>query len=458
MKCLMSSPSKSQRSLSSDPADPPPDTESRSDRKSRTRARLLEAMVEVGARVGYTHSSVEQVIDGTGIARSTFYEHFRDREACFLAALEAIVGKVEKEIASAEEPPQGRSAAMAVIGPLIEFARAEEASARCLFIESLAAGPRGLDLRDGLCVRLAGGLAQAWSGDGEPGQGTVAAALMLFGGTFRLLAMRLRHGPGGLGDDLEEGLDLWIRSYAMGSDPALQRFPPMVPKSGRAIAIPAMPRPPVLKRGRHRLSSAEVRRVQRERILAATAELCQRRGFQNITVTDITAAARVARNVFYTEFRDREHAATEAHELFFGQSMTAAAAAFFAEREWPERVWAAGRTLFEYWAAHPANLHLSFVDSHAIGPAAVQQTYDRVSAFTLFLEEGYLQRPANRELPRVISEALGAVMFEATYAEVRVGGGLADPSSRLLGLVYVILVPFIGVEEAQVFVEEKAGV
>jgi hypothetical protein len=113
--------------------------------------------------------------------------------------------------------------------------------------------------------------------------------------------------------------------------------------------------------------------------------------------------------------------------------------------------------LFEYWAAHPANLHLSFVDSHAIGPAAVQQTYDRVSAFTLFLEEGYLQRPGNRELPRVISEALAAVMFEATYAEVRHGGGLQDPNRGLPGLVYLILAPFLGVEKAREFVEGKTG-
>ena len=59
------------------------------------------------------------------------------------------------------------------------------------------------------------------------------------------------------------------------------------------------------------------------------------------------------------------------------------------------------------------------VESHAISSAAIQHVYDRVSPFTLFLEEGYSYRDQNRELPRLCAEAIGSVMFELAYRAPR---------------------------------------
>jgi AcrR family transcriptional regulator len=426
-------------------------------RASATRERLIAAAIELVAARGVAQLSAEAAAEAAGVARSTFYEHFRDREECFLAALEAIVDRVETAVSSAQGRSDRPRGPMAVIGPLIDFVRSEEAASRCLFMESLSAGSNALDRRDGLCLRLAIPLAREWADSDESSSDARRITLLVLGGVFRLLAMRLRHGPAALGEELTEAMEVWVGSYGKGDEVVWPRFAPIGPYVAPEGSVPAMPRPPALRRGRHRLSREEVRRNQRERILAATAELSYRQGFRNITVTDITAAARVARNVFYAEFRDREHAATEAHELFFQQSMTAAAAAFFCKQEWPDRVWGGGRALFKYWSEHPANLHLSIIESHAIGPAAAQRTYDQLSAFTLFLEEGYLEHPGNRELPRVISEALAGVMFEATYADLRLKGALTNPGSKLPALVYVILSPFLGVEAAEAFVEAKTS-
>jgi AcrR family transcriptional regulator len=48
--------------------------------------RLIEAMTEVAAEKGYAATTVADVIERSGISRKTFYEHFANKEDCFLAA------------------------------------------------------------------------------------------------------------------------------------------------------------------------------------------------------------------------------------------------------------------------------------------------------------------------------------------------------------------------------------
>src|SRR6187401_183309 len=55
------------------------------------RGRLIDAMAVVVAAKGYTAATVADVIGHAGVSRKTFYEHFRDKEACFLAVYDAGV-------------------------------------------------------------------------------------------------------------------------------------------------------------------------------------------------------------------------------------------------------------------------------------------------------------------------------------------------------------------------------
>src|SRR5215208_4754465 len=55
------------------------------------RGRMLEAMAQVVADKGYGAATVADVIERAGVSRKTFYEHFKDKEACFLAAFDTAV-------------------------------------------------------------------------------------------------------------------------------------------------------------------------------------------------------------------------------------------------------------------------------------------------------------------------------------------------------------------------------
>ena len=52
------------------------------------RERLLVAMLRAASELGYRETNVQDVIDRAGVSRPTFYEHFANKEDCFLAAFD----------------------------------------------------------------------------------------------------------------------------------------------------------------------------------------------------------------------------------------------------------------------------------------------------------------------------------------------------------------------------------
>ena len=52
------------------------------------RARIVDAAAEILGELGYCRITVAQIAGRAGISRKTFYEHFEEREGCFIAAIE----------------------------------------------------------------------------------------------------------------------------------------------------------------------------------------------------------------------------------------------------------------------------------------------------------------------------------------------------------------------------------
>ncbi len=426
--------------------------------RDHPRQRLIEAMIEVAAREGYAGASVAEVIAGAGASRSTFYEHFADRDECFLAALAEASGslhaRVDAALRGGDEPAQATASAV------VRFAVDLPAAARVLFCESLACGPSGLAVRDELIDALAERIERAWASREPRLPAPDVPSLGLICGLFRLLSMRLTAGEAAL-DGLEADLAAWIASHERESGPLVWRAgtPLGAITTQPAQAAPAAPPPQTLPRGRHGLSPAQVARSQRQRILAAVASESFAKGYSNVTVREIVTAASIARNVFYAQFSDRREAAIAALQDGFERALAATAGTFFTGESWPARIWSIGQRLTEHYLAHPADAYLSFVELHAIGPEAVSLAHERLRVFALLLEEGYrLRAEAGKgPLPRTVSEALVATVLELGFRQAPRRG--ATRRRVLLGQqAYMCLAPFIGVDEACELVAERTGV
>jgi AcrR family transcriptional regulator len=115
----------------------PPEVVARSQRK-----RLLEAAIRVVATKGYGAMTVGDLTKEAGVSRTTFYELFEDKEACFLAAydsaVEVLVRRVTKAYESKAAWPDRAAAGLAA---LLETLAAEPALARLSLVDVGNAGP-----------------------------------------------------------------------------------------------------------------------------------------------------------------------------------------------------------------------------------------------------------------------------------------------------------------------------
>src|ERR1700750_933600 len=66
------------------------------------RSRLVEAVGRAVADKGYGAATIDDIVRGAGVSKKTFYEHFRDKEDCFLAAYESGVEALLEAIAAAQ--------------------------------------------------------------------------------------------------------------------------------------------------------------------------------------------------------------------------------------------------------------------------------------------------------------------------------------------------------------------
>src|SRR4051794_37635954 len=125
------------------------------------RGRMLAAMATAVAAKGYADVAVADVIAHAGVSRKTFYEHFDNKQQCFLAAyaagVERILAAIDGAIAAAAPDPM--SIARAGTAGYLETLAANPAFARTFLVEVLAAGPRALERRARVHARFASQLA-----------------------------------------------------------------------------------------------------------------------------------------------------------------------------------------------------------------------------------------------------------------------------------------------------------
>jgi AcrR family transcriptional regulator len=122
------------------------------------RGRMLSAMAEAVAAKTYGGTTVADVVSGAGVSRKTFYEHFRDKEECFLAAFDTGVDLLLDAIMAAQpasDDPTWLDLMRARARAYLHTLASRPAFARTFLIEVFAAGPRALERRAQVLRRFA---------------------------------------------------------------------------------------------------------------------------------------------------------------------------------------------------------------------------------------------------------------------------------------------------------------
>jgi AcrR family transcriptional regulator len=159
-------------------------------------ARSFDALAELCAEKGYPAVTVADIVARAHISRATFYGLFRDKEACFLAAYDAVLARFLGDVISACLRPGLSWPEQIRIGleTILSFGAAEPLFTRMCLIDMLSAGPAARErYRSGIRVLASfvdSGRAQAPDGEHVP----PGVATSLVGGIAVVIRDEIRAG------------------------------------------------------------------------------------------------------------------------------------------------------------------------------------------------------------------------------------------------------------------------
>ncbi|MGN6188785.1 MAG: TetR/AcrR family transcriptional regulator [Conexibacter sp.] len=157
------------------------------------RERMLLAVAEAVAEQGFATTTVADIIARARLSRRTFYEHFADKEECFLAAYDTVVEQLLSAVGQAYEQAEGWTQKVHDgLETFLAYLAAEPAFARMCIVEVVAAGPEARSRRDAAMRVFVDFL--------EPGQAEAprevrvpaCAAEVVVGGIYEIIYSRLQ--------------------------------------------------------------------------------------------------------------------------------------------------------------------------------------------------------------------------------------------------------------------------
>lgn len=394
--------------------------------KQNQRERLFAAMVAVSAEKGYAATSVADLVELSGVSSRSFYQHFADKEECFLATMDELSEITKRMIKVAlESEKTGSERVQAAVEGLTSMAAAQPAAAKLCTVLAFCAGEaprqRIAQAVTDLSEFLQQGLDELPERDGMPRELTQA----IFGGIALVLYRRLAR------DEVEE---------LRGLGPRLREW---------MLAIPPPPRP---LRGKQRRRAADAQpgppplaaHVPAERVLRGFAEAVAEKGYAAATIADVAARAHISQNTFYKYFRDKADALEAALDSSGAQMVAVALPAVRRQPEWPHAVRVALEALCGFMAAEPVFARMREVEVYAIGPEAVAKR-DRARAEIVRMLAS-VAKPGDEFDPLVVEATLGA--FQSLLYGRIVEGRLRDLGEVPPVVTYMALAPQLGAEEA----------
>jgi AcrR family transcriptional regulator len=135
--------------------------------------------------------------------------------------------------------------------------------------------------------------------------------------------------------------------------------------------------------GPHGLPPELVERNQRERLIAAMAEVCGERGYAESSVAEIAKRAGVSTASFYRQFKDRRECMLASFEELFGRLLEGIERACEGESGQGDKARAAARAAAELLAGDPPTARLLSVEVVACGEQGVraqQEAIERLAA------------------------------------------------------------------------------
>jgi AcrR family transcriptional regulator len=186
---------------------------------------------------------------------------------------------------------------------------------------------------------------------------------------------------------------------------------------------------------------------QRERILAAVADVTSAASYAEMTVEDIIVCAGVSRRTFYEHFKNKEAAFLAAYDEVVAQLFAGVMAAVDAETDFPSRVRAGLGAFLDFVAGEPTFARMCIVEVLTAGPEAISRRNTAMSTFAQLIDENARNLLGDRDLPALTAETIVGGIYEVLYTRV-LRGEIREIPELLPDLTYSALLPYMGADTA----------
>jgi AcrR family transcriptional regulator len=381
-------------------------------------------MVATVGEKGYEATTVADLVKLSGVSRSAFYKHYDDKQACFLAAVEAMVEPTLRRVAEDESVAAGVERARGAFESVIKLIVAQPAASKMCIVEVYAAGPDGAALvdrtLDSVTMLASQLLEQVPERKGMP----IELVRALVGGIQKVIHKRLYRGQEEELLELAPQLWEWLFSYPVPTGPL---------KATRRRIVKAVP-----------FAERQAQSNPPERVLRALAAVVAEKGYPDATVAEIVERAATSQRTFYEHFKNKEDAIVAALDSGSAHMLAAALPAFRRAPDWPHAVHDTQEAMFCFGAEEPEYARLGGVEMYAAGKRALDQREVVTEGMEGLLAPGYELKP---ETPLIAAEAIGGALYSLLYDHVNRKGPETLPD-LVPTLVYVTLAPFLERDEA----------
>lgn len=199
--------------------------------------------------------------------------------------------------------------------------------------------------------------------------------------------------------------------------------------------------------GRHGLPHDLIVANQRERILGGVAFCCQRTGYREMSVEQITRRAGVSRRTFYALFENKEDAFLAACDETVARLLADVAKANENAADFGATAVGGLEVLFDMAVDEPALTRMVLVEVMAAGTEAARRRNVVVDNFAALVNH-YAREHLPNPPPLLTAEIVVGAVYETMFR--RVVSGTADELHELLpDVAFVALLPYIGLDEAE---------
>jgi AcrR family transcriptional regulator len=392
-------------------------------------------MVEAVARHSFGGTTLRELVALAGVSRTTFYEHFENKQDCFLATFDAIVAELEVRVGEAyRSGGDFRDRLVAGVGAFMQIAVEEPAAASLAAVDSLTLGAAGIEHRQRAAEAFEALVQQSF--DHSPSERDVSATTVraIVAGIRGVTYRHLRSGLAAeLPSTIEEIVD-WALAFQSPESEATRRaiaaaetsqVKDEAEESGTAAL--GWEEPPDSRRSRAELT-------QRERIVRAAARVVVERGYDALSIPAISSAAGTSNQTFYQHFASKRDAFLAAFEILSAEAVRQSIAAYERQETRPEAVGAGLRALLEYIGGNEMFARIAFFELPTAGPPALDRADATLDIFTTYLEDSpELGAPLSPTVMEAIPSAIWAIIqHEIAHGELEKLPEIAPEAARVV--------------------------